>query len=110
MRRMRLSARVLYSGSNWTEWSSDRPPHRFPPGAIAALLSHDLDVILRFGFNILRGEVLTSARYGIWSFHHGDNEFYRGGPPLFWEVVEDNPCSGDSAGSDREAGQRPCHV
>jgi hypothetical protein len=68
--------------------------HRFPPDAIADLLSHDLDVILRFGFNILRGEVLTSARYGIWSFHHGDNEFYRGGPPLFWEVVEDNPCSG----------------
>lgn len=68
--------------------------HRFPPDAIAALRSYDLDVVLRFGFNILRGEVLTSARYGIWSFHHGDNEFYRGGPPLFWEVVEDNPCSG----------------
>ncbi|MBV8906994.1 MAG: hypothetical protein JOZ22_25420, partial [Acidobacteriia bacterium] len=68
--------------------------HRFPPEAIETLRSHDLDVILRFGFNILRGDVLTSARYGIWSFHHGDNEFYRGGPALFWEVVEDNPCSG----------------
>jgi hypothetical protein len=71
-----------------------RSVHRFAPEAIAALRSYDLDVILRFGFNILRGEVLTVARYGIWSFHHGDNEFYRGGPPLFWEVVEDNPCSG----------------
>jgi hypothetical protein len=71
-----------------------RSVHRFPPEAIAAIRSYDLDVILRFGFNILRGEVLTSARYGIWSFHHGDNEFYRGGPVLFWEVVEDNPCSG----------------
>ena len=68
--------------------------HRFQADAIAALRSHDLDVVLRFGFNILRGDVLTSARYGIWSFHHGDNEFYRGGPPLFWEVIEDNPCSG----------------
>jgi hypothetical protein len=68
--------------------------HRFPPDAIAALRSHDLDVVLRFGFNILRGEVLTSARYGVWSFHHGDNDFYRGGPALFWEVVENNPCSG----------------
>jgi len=58
------------------------------------LRSYDLDVLLRFGFNILRGEVLNSARYGIWSFHHDDNECYRGGPPLFWEVVEDNPCSG----------------
>lgn len=68
--------------------------HRFPADAVARLRAHDLDVVLRFGFNILHGEVLTSARYGIWSFHHGDNEFYRGGPALFWEVVEDNPCSG----------------
>jgi hypothetical protein len=66
----------------------------FPPDATAALRSHGLDVVLRFGFNILCGEVLTSARFGIWSFHYGDNEFYRGGPALFWEVVEDNPCSG----------------
>jgi hypothetical protein len=68
--------------------------HRFPPDAIEAVRSYELDVILRFGFNILKGDVLTSARYGVWSFHHGDNEFYRGGPALFWEVVEDNPCSG----------------
>ena len=68
--------------------------HRFPPEAIEAVRAHDLDVILRFGFNILRGDVLTTARYGVWSFHHGDNDSYRGGPALFWEVVEDNPCSG----------------
>lgn len=68
--------------------------HRFPPESIAALRAYDLDVLLRFGFNILRGEILTAARYGMWSFHHGDNEFYRGGPALFWEIVEDNPCSG----------------
>ncbi len=68
--------------------------HRFPTDAITAIRSYDLDVLLRFGFNILRGEVLRSARYGIWSFHHGDNDFYRGGPALFWEVVEDSPCSG----------------
>ncbi len=68
--------------------------HRFPPEAIEALRAQDLDVILRFGFNILRGDVLTTARYGVWSFHHGDNDSYRGGPALFWEVVEDNPCSG----------------
>jgi len=67
--------------------------HRFPDEAIKVLRSYNLDVVLRFGFNILRGEVLKSSQYGVWSFHHGDNEFYRGGPALFWEVVEDNPCS-----------------
>jgi hypothetical protein len=68
--------------------------HRFPPEAVAELRSHNIDVLLRFGFNILRGDVLTSAKYGVWSFHHGDNDFYRGGPALFWEIVENNPSSG----------------
>jgi hypothetical protein len=68
--------------------------HRFPSDAVAAIQAADLDVILHFGFRNLRGDVLTSARYGVWSFQYGDNEFYRGGPALFWEVVEDNPCSG----------------
>jgi hypothetical protein len=67
---------------------------RFPPEAIARIKAKDLDVILRFGFNILHGEILQSARYGVWSFHHGDNEFYRGGPPHFWELVERAPLSG----------------
>lgn len=56
--------------------------------------SHDLDVILRFGFNILKGDILNSARYGVWSYHHGDNNEYRGGPALFWEMYERNPLSG----------------
>lgn len=68
--------------------------HRFPPDAITAIQTYKIDVMLRFGFNILRGEVLTSARFGVWSFHHGDNDHYRGGPAHFWEVVEDNPVSG----------------
>jgi hypothetical protein len=68
--------------------------HRFPPEALEKLRSKDLDVIFRFGFNILAGEILTSARYGVWSYHHGDNDFYRGGPPHFWELHERSPLSG----------------
>ncbi|MEZ4425566.1 MAG: hypothetical protein R3E98_19380 [Gemmatimonadota bacterium] len=68
--------------------------HRFPADALAEIRSRDLDVILRFGFNILKGEILDAARYGIWSYHHGDNDFYRGGPPMFWEVAEDAPLTG----------------
>lgn len=48
--------------------------------------NYNLDFILRFGFNILRGKVLNSARYGIWSFHHDDEKVIRGGPPGFWEI------------------------
>lgn len=68
--------------------------HRFPEDAVAQIQERRLDVILRFGFNILRGGILRAARYGVWSYHHGDNAAYRGGPPLFWEVAEDNPESG----------------
>jgi hypothetical protein len=68
--------------------------HRFTSEDVATIRSYDLDVILRFGFNIIRGEILKVPRYGIWSYHHGDNDFYRGGPAHFWELVEGNPLSG----------------
>jgi hypothetical protein len=68
--------------------------HRFPPEAVAAIRTCRLDVLLRFGFGILKGGILAAARYGVWSFHHGDNDVYRGGPPHFWEVIEKRPVSG----------------
>lgn len=45
------------------------------------------DVIIRFGFNILRGEILTAAKHGVWSFHHADHHTIRGGPAGFWEYI-----------------------
>jgi methionyl-tRNA formyltransferase len=66
----------------------------FEPGAIAEVRAHDLDVILRFGFRILRGEALQLARFGVWSYHHGDNLVNRGGPPGFWEVMDGEPVTG----------------
>ena len=68
--------------------------HRFPPDAVARIRDDNLDVLLRAGFSILRGEILQAARFGVWSYHHGDNEHYRGGPAGFWEVYEGNPLSG----------------
>ena len=53
---------------------------------VERIKSHKLDFVLRFGFNIIRGEILQSARFGIWSFHHADEQKYRGGPPGFWEI------------------------
>jgi hypothetical protein len=68
--------------------------HRFPDDALERIREKKLDVLIRFGFNILRGEILSAAKYGVWSYHHGDNDYYRGGPPYFWEVLEGNPVSG----------------
>lgn len=66
----------------------------FPPDAIDNIRGCDLDVILRFGFASLHGDILRASRYGIWSYQHGDNEYLRGGPPLFWELCEHRPVCG----------------
>jgi hypothetical protein len=50
--------------------------------------SCELDVLVRLGFRILRGEILRCARLGVWSYHHGDNDYNRGGPAGFWEVLQ----------------------
>ena len=54
----------------------------------------ELDVLLRHEFNIIRGEILNVAKYGIWSFHHGDNAIHRGEPAGFWEILLKIPVLG----------------
>lgn len=56
--------------------------------------SKQLDVLVRFGFGIIKGEILSAARLGVWSLHHGDNAVNRGGPPAFWEIVNREAVTG----------------
>ncbi len=60
----------------------------FKDEEVHKLKTLNLDFILRFGFNIIRGDILEVAKYGVWSFHHDDEEVIRGGPPGFWEVYK----------------------
>jgi hypothetical protein len=48
---------------------------------------YNCDLLLRFGFRILKGEILNCSKLGVWSLHHGDNINYRGGPAAFWEFI-----------------------
>ena len=41
---------------------------------IKQINSYNIDVFIRFGFKILKGDILNSCNYGVWSFHHGDND------------------------------------
>ncbi len=66
----------------------------FSPEDVEAIRAHDLDVALRFGFRILKGDALHIARHGVWSYHHDDPLVIRGGPPGFWEVMTDDPVTG----------------
>lgn len=67
---------------------------RFPEESVKTIQSADLDVLVRLGFRILRGDILRAARYGVWSFHHGDNQINRGGPAGFWETAGNWPVTG----------------
>lgn len=62
---------------------------------IRTLSSKGFDVLVRLDFSgILRGGILNLAPGGILSIHHGDNDWNRGGPPGFWEVVKKEPSIG----------------
>jgi hypothetical protein len=58
------------------------------------IMKYELDVLIRLGFRILRGDILTSAKHGVWSLHHGDNMVNRGTPPGVWEVFQADPVTG----------------
>lgn len=58
----------------------------FDSQCIETIKSEKPDFLLRFGFGIIRGEILTAAPFGVWSFHHDNEEIIRGGPPGFWEI------------------------
>lgn len=53
----------------------------------ALVASYNLDLILRHGFRIIQGEILTSSKHGIWGFHHADNNLNRGLLAGFWEIL-----------------------
>lgn len=60
---------------------------KFPDAALDIMNKAQADFIIRFGFNILTGDVLHICKGGILSYHHGHEKNYRGGPPGFWEIV-----------------------
>jgi len=61
---------------------------------VELIKSYNLDFILRFEYGIIKGEVLNAAKHGVWSFHHGDELEFRGGPPGFWEIYEGRKVTG----------------
>ena len=76
------------------EVSSSGLYYRYKTEDIKKIKDLNLDALIRGGSGILKGEILNVCQLGIISFHHGDNDFYRGGPPGFWEVYNREPSTG----------------
>ncbi|HJX91736.1 MAG TPA: formyltransferase family protein [Pyrinomonadaceae bacterium] len=53
------------------------------------LKSVKADLGIVFGTNILKESVFGIPRLGTINFHNGLVPFYRGGPPVFWELFND---------------------
>ena len=77
---------VIPKQTKYSDWIESEDIHE--------ILKNDLDVIVRLGFRILKGDILKAAKCGLCSFHHGDNDVNRGGPAGFWEVFQNNPVTG----------------
>lgn len=62
----------------------------FDDAAVARIRDSGADLLIRLGGRgIYRGAILSATPAGMVSIHHGDNRVYRGGPPGFWEVMND---------------------
>jgi len=68
--------------------------YRYAEDDLNKIKTLNLDLLVRSGSGILRGEILEVCRNGIISFHHGDNDLFRGGPPGFWEVFNKHKRTG----------------
>ena len=68
--------------------------YRYDEEDIERIKELNLDLLVRGGGGILRGDILDVCPNGVISFHHADNEINRGGPPGFWEVYEKSPRTG----------------
>lgn len=60
--------------------------YTLPDGVLDRL--DDVDVVVRFGFGMLRGRILELPRFGVLSYHPGDIREYRGQPGGFWEFLD----------------------
>ncbi|MBC7419478.1 MAG: hypothetical protein H7328_02005 [Bdellovibrio sp.] len=52
------------------------------------------DVLINLELGFLTGPILNLPTHGVWSFHHGNEEKYRGLPPGFWEMYHNDAICG----------------
>jgi folate-dependent phosphoribosylglycinamide formyltransferase PurN len=63
--------------------------HYHLPEALDLMRSGDPDLGVVLGTNILKESVFSIPRFGSINTHQGLAPYYRGGPPVFWELFND---------------------
>jgi hypothetical protein len=82
----KMYVRPIKSTSGWV--------YRYREEDLETIKSLNVDVLLNGQGGIFRGGILNVCEFGIISFHHGNNDVNRGGPPGFWEVFNQEPSTG----------------
>lgn len=57
--------------------------------SIELLRAEKADLAILYGTNIIKESVFTIPRLGSINLHQGMAPYYRGGPPVFWELFND---------------------
>ena len=73
-----------------SEWEGNW--QRLPPRVVDAL--SDVDVVVKFGMNLLRDAEQVPCQYGVVGYHHGDPRKYRGRPAGFYEMLHGESVGG----------------
>lgn len=61
---------------------------------VETITSYNLDFILKFELGKICGEILNSAKHGVWEFHHSDPSKYSGKTYGFWEIFNGDLVTG----------------
>lgn len=69
-------------------------PNYHTQDSIALMQQARADLGIVWGTNILKESVFKIPRLGSINIHQGLAPFYRGGPPVFWELFNDEPETG----------------
>ena len=64
------------------------------PEEVVQEISQTTDVVVRRGFGLITGDILSAPENGVLSYHHGDPREFRGGPAGFWEFMQDKSTAG----------------
>lgn len=66
--------------------SSTGNEFRYSEKDLDLIKNNKLDLIIKYGSGILKGNILTICKFGVISIIHSDNRINRAEPACFWEV------------------------
>lgn len=73
---------VEFFSSNWSGvWQY------VPAEIIDRMRGYNLDFTIKYGMYLLKDPDNIPSKYGVFSYHHGDPDFYRGRPAGFYELL-----------------------